>query len=77
MTALTPKREERKTSSSRLPLPAVLGLSALLAFAVFAIGLLRILPAPHTSSDYLVVGSLATLAGLITVFGAMVLGRRR
>jgi hypothetical protein len=38
---------------------------------------MRLLPSPHATSDYLVVGTLATLAALITVFAGLVLSRRR
>ena len=55
----------------------MLGISAALVFAIFAVALMRVLPLPHTKSDYLIVGTLSTLAALITMFAGMVLGRRR
>jgi len=78
MTAPTPKPDEN-TPRRRfgVPRPAALAGSAFLAFAVFTIALLRVLPEPHTRSDYLIVGTLATLAGLIVVFAGLVLGRRK
>lgn len=75
MTAPTPKPDEPRRF--HLPRPAVLGISAALVFAIFAVALMRVLPLPHTKSDYLIVGTLSTLAALITMFAGMVLGRRR
>ncbi len=46
----------------------VLGVGALFVFIVVALGLLRVMPQPMRDSDYLVVGSLATLAALVTLF---------
>ena len=53
----------------------VLGLKA--GFAIFAIALIHVLPSPHSHADYLIVGTLATLAALITIFAGLVLGRRK
>ncbi|MGA2134404.1 MAG: hypothetical protein ABSH50_19095 [Bryobacteraceae bacterium] len=75
MTAPTPKPES--PPKPRLPRPVALGIAALLAFTAFAVALMRLLPSPHATSDYLVVGTLATLAALITVFAGLVLSRRR
>ncbi|HTT66127.1 MAG TPA: hypothetical protein VMG35_29960 [Bryobacteraceae bacterium] len=83
MTAPTPKPDGSKPGESapahrfRIPRPAVLAVSACIAFAVFALALIRVLPAPHSRADYLIVGTLATLAALITVFAGLVLGRRK
>jgi hypothetical protein len=76
MTTPTPKPEETP-QRSRLPRPLALGGSAFVAFAVFAIALIRVLPEPHTKADYLIVGTMATLAALITVFAGLVIGRRK
>jgi hypothetical protein len=46
----------------------VLGFGALFVFVVFAAGLLRVMPQPMKDSDYLVVGSVATIAALGTLF---------
>jgi len=46
----------------------VLGLGALFVFVVVAAGLLRVMPQPMKDSDYLVVGSVATIAALVTLF---------
>jgi hypothetical protein len=88
MTAPTPKPEASKPGESKPedkaapqrssnPRLAALWVSACLVFATFAVALTRLLPAPHVKSDYLVIGSLATLAALITIFAGMVLGRWR
>jgi len=83
MTGPTPKPDEPKPEGKlpsrrfRLPRPAALAISACLAFAIFTVGLIRVLPAPHTKHDYLIVGTLATLAALITMFAGLVLGRRK
>jgi len=61
----------------RIPRPAALAISASIAFAVFAVALIRVLPPPHTKADYLIVGTLATLAALITIFAGLVMGRRK
>jgi hypothetical protein len=77
MTAPTPKPDETAPRRVRIPRSLALGVSACLIFIVFAVALTRLLPSPHASSDYLVVGTLATLAALITVFAGLVLSRRR
>lgn len=49
----------------------VLVLAVLLVFGVtVAIGL-KLLPGPHTDTDYLVVGSIATLLALAALFGVL------
>jgi hypothetical protein len=81
MTAPTPKPDEPKPGENapsrgfRIPRPAALAISACVAFAIFAIALNRVLPAPHTRADYLIMGTLATLAGLIAIFAGLVMGR--
>ncbi len=75
MTAPTPKPDQPKTGGKSRP--AVLLASACLVFAIFALALIRVLPAPHGRADYLIVGTLATLAALITIFAGLVLGNRR
>jgi hypothetical protein len=71
MTAPTPKPDKQRF---RLPRAAVLASSACVVFVVFTVALLRVLRAPHTRADYLIIGSLATLAALITIFAGLVLG---
>ena len=44
---------------------------------VFAVALIRVLPSPHSKYDYLIVGTLATLAALITIFAGLVMSRRK
>ena len=75
MTAPTPKPDADTPRRFRIPRPAALIGSACIVFAVFAVALLRVLPAPHTRPDYLIVGTLSTLAALITIFAGLVLGR--
>jgi len=81
MTGPTPKPEEPKPEVKALShgpgivRAAVLAISACLAFAIFAFALNRVLPSPHSHADYLIIGTLATLAALITVFAGLVMGR--
>jgi hypothetical protein len=81
MTAPTPKPDEPDVKAPsrrfRIPPPAALAASACLAFAIFAVALIHVLPAPHSKADYLIVGTLATLAALITIFAGLVMGRRK
>ena len=76
MTAPTPKPDGPKPRF-RIPRPAALGVSASIAFAIFAVALIRVLPSPHGRADYLIVGTLATLAALIVIFAGLVLSRRK
>jgi hypothetical protein len=75
MTAPTPKPDE--PPKPRIPRPVALGGAACLIFAAFALAMMRRLPSPHVPTDYLVVGTLSTLAALITVFAGLVLSRRK
>jgi hypothetical protein len=81
MTAPTPKPDDPATKDPprrfRIPRPAALAGSAAMAFAIFAVALIHVLPSPHSKYDYLIVGTLATLAALITIFAGLVLGRRK
>jgi len=83
MTAPTPKPDEPKPGGNvpsrrfRLPRSAALVLAACLAFAIIAVALIRVLPSPHSKADYLIVGTLATLAALIAIFAGLVLGRQK
>jgi len=77
MTALTPK-PDAPPPQRRLGTPrrlAILAAIAAIVFAIFAMLLSRVLPEPHGRSDYMVIGTLSTLGGLITVFAGLVLGR--
>ena len=76
MTAPTPKREQNAPRRLRWLRPVALAIGACLVFAILAVALIRVLPMPHARADYLMVGTLATLAALITVFAGLVLGRR-
>ena len=80
MTAPTPKPDDpgkKAPRRFRIPPGAALTASAGLAFAIFTVALVRVLPSPHSKADYLIVGTLATLAALITLFAGLVLGRRK
>ncbi|MEP6961779.1 MAG: hypothetical protein ABI995_06865, partial [Acidobacteriota bacterium] len=43
-------------------------IATLAAFGAVAAGMLRVMPEPLTDSDYLVVGSVATLVALLVLF---------
>ena len=78
MTEPTPKPDEKPPARRfRIPRPAALDASACLAFTIFAVALIRVLPAPHARADYLIAGTLSTLAALIVIFAGLVLGRRK
>jgi hypothetical protein len=77
MTAPTPKPDEHPPRKPRVPRPVALAASACLAFAIFAVALMRVMPEPHTRPDYLITGTLATLAALITIFAGLIMGRRK
>ena len=69
--------EERPPAPRRrIPRPAALIASACMVFAIFAVALAQALPARRARGDYLIVGTLATLAALITIFAGLLLGRR-
>lgn len=55
----------RQTPSERLwPLPAL----ALCVFGVMVALLLRVIPGPHTSLDYVVIGTVSVMVALLLVF---------
>jgi hypothetical protein len=53
---------------------AILSASALIVFAVVAAVLFQVLPGPHGPADYLVIGSVATLAALSVLFVVTIAG---
>jgi len=55
-----------------MPRTLLLVLAALCAFGVVAALMIRVMPGPLKESDYLVVGSVATLVGLGVLFLALV-----
>lgn len=74
----TPKPDEDSTKSRfRLPRVAALAVSACVAFGVVTVALFQALPAPHSRADYMIIGTVGTLAALITIFTGLVLGSRR
>ena len=54
---------------------AVLMLSGVCVFAVAAAVMVAIMPAPLKDSDYLVIGSIATLVSLLVMFVALLATR--
>jgi predicted outer membrane lipoprotein len=50
----------------------ILGLAVACVFVVVAAILLRLMPAPLRESDYLVIGSVATLVSLLALFVVLV-----
>ena len=55
-----------------MPRALLLGLGAVCVFAIAAAILLKVMPGPLKGSDYLVIGSVATLVALLAVFLAWV-----
>lgn len=49
----------------------MLAASAVIVFGVTVAVGLRILPSPHTDTDYLVLGSIATLLSLVVLFAVL------
>lgn len=66
-------QEQTKIKSVRSPLLRItlFLLGPLAAFGVCAAVLLRVLPAPLTETDYLVIGTVATFAALLALFLVM------
>jgi len=52
----------------------ILALSALIVFGVVGAILLRVLPGPHRSTDFFVIGTVSTLAALGALFVAVITG---
>ena len=52
--------------------PLLLGTAGLMVFAVVAAVMIRLMPGPLKESDYMVVGSVATLVALLALFLAHV-----
>ena len=77
MTAPTPKPEDAPPARRgvRMPGALLLGGGALIIFVVVTFALVQILPPPHSRADDIVIGTLSTLAALVTVFGGLVLAR--
>ncbi len=49
----------------------ILGFAAVFVFAAVVLIGLRLVPAPHTETDYLVIGSVATFLCMTLLFGAL------
>jgi hypothetical protein len=76
MTAPTPKPEEAPAPRRRFPRFAMLAASGGLVFAAISLGLVRLL-APRGRVDYLIIGTLATLAAILTIFAGLLFSRGR
>lgn len=50
----------------------MLGLAAVCVFAAVALVMLSVMPAPLKESDYMVIGTVATLAALLVLFVAVI-----
>ena len=50
----------------------MLALAVVLVFTAVAGIMMRVIPAPHKDSDYLVIGSVATLVALLVLFVALI-----
>ena len=68
MIGLIQKLENNKKSFRRI---AVLALAMPSVFAFCAILMLQVIPPPHTPADYLIVGSFACFASLLTMMGVL------
>jgi len=55
--------------------PTLLVLGGVFVFAAVAAVMVGIMPAPLKDTDYLVIGSIATLVSLLVMFGAMIATR--
>jgi hypothetical protein len=55
-----------------MPRTLVLVLGVLCVFGVVAAIMIKVMPAPLKDSDYLVIGSVATLVSLLTLFFGLV-----
>ena len=53
---------------------AILTVSALIVFGIVGAVLLQVLPGPHRPADFLVIGTVATLAALAALFVAIIPG---
>jgi ABC-type Fe3+-siderophore transport system permease subunit len=54
-----------------MPRSLMFGLAAVCIFAVVAAAMMRLMPQPLRDSDYMVIGSVATLVALLVLFLAM------
>ncbi len=50
----------------------MLGLAAVCVFAIVAVVMLNLMPAPLKDSDYMVVGTVATVVSLLVLFLAVI-----
>jgi len=48
--------------------PLMLAVAGLCVFVIVAATMLKFLPQPHKESDYMVIGSVATLVALVVMF---------
>lgn len=57
---------------SNLSKIVVLALGLVIVFAAVAAILLQVIPGPHQSTDYLVIGTLATFVSLLVLFVVLI-----
>ena len=55
-----------------MPRPLALALAAICVFTIVAAVMTKLMPAPLHESDFLVIGSVATLVSLLVLFLAMI-----
>lgn len=55
---------------------SILVIAVILVFIAVAALMLKLMPKPLKDSDYLVIGTVATLASVLTVFLGLVTGRK-
>ena len=77
MITLIPKPDDVPERRQPLSRVAWLAASGCVIFAVVSVGLVRLLPLPHNRAGYLMIGTLASLAAIITMFVGLLLTRSR
>ena len=55
-----------------MPRPLMLALAAICVFAIVAAVMTRLMPQPMRDSDFLIIGSVATLVALLVLFLVMI-----
>lgn len=57
--------------------PLMLAAAGVCVFVIVAATMLKFLPEPHKDSDYLVIGSVATLVSMLVLFVTLILTRMK
>jgi hypothetical protein len=55
-----------------MPRPLILVLAGICVFTIVAFVMVNVMPAPSRDSDYLIIGSVATLVALLVLFLVMI-----